>query len=151
MAALSSLNILLFCLVIQGALARMENVCTLRPDCCHADVNATSLDEGMATHEYELQATAQSHADHEYDCVFGNQDSTHGFHLATFETRKEYDCVMQFMLEEHGTQAAGNPVYLGLEADIADYRRNIFKWASPMSSTLSAAAVDPETPTFTAW
>ena len=46
--------------------------------------------------------------------------------------RKEYDCVMQFMLEEHGTQAAGNPVYIGLEADIADYRRNIFKWASPM-------------------
>ena len=40
---------------------------------------------------------------------------------------------MQFMLEEHGVQAAGYPLYIGLEANIADYRRNIYKWASPMS------------------
>ena len=47
--------------------------------------------------------------------------------------RKEYDCVMQFMLEEHSDPASALPIYIGLESNIADYRRNIFKWASPIS------------------
>jgi len=147
------INIIVVLTIFQGALARWENVCTLRPECCHADVDSTKLDEGMQLHEYQLIATAQPQNDHLYECVFRNSqmDTSHGFQLATFETRKEYDCVMQFMLEEHSDPASALPIYIGLESNIADYRRNIFKWSSPINSALVAGAVDPETLGFTAW
>ena len=64
---------------------------------------------------------------------FKYQRSINIFFIKSIFVRKEFDCVMQFMLEEHGVQAAGYPLYIGLEANIADYRRNIYKWASPMS------------------
>ena len=56
--------------------------------------------------------------------------------------RKEYDCVMQFMLEEHSDPASALPIYIGLESNIADYRRNIFKWASPISKYTSFRKLD---------
>ena len=44
--------------------------------------------------------------------------------------RKEYSCVMKWLLKEQGDFG---PFYIGLKADSNDHFKNMFEWDHPMS------------------
>ena len=46
--------------------------------------------------------------------------------------RKEYNCVMKYLVEEHGDFG---PFYIGLKADAGDSKKNLFEWDKPMGKS----------------
>merc|ERR1712212_864611 len=72
----------------------------------------------------------------------GMSDSDHhSYQLLTLETRKEYNCVMQYLAKE---KTALTSFYIGLEA--GQDQKNIFEWKAPIDLDN-----DGETLTFSAW
>merc|ERR1712198_240838 len=111
-------------------------------ECCK--LNGDEGDLGMEKHQYEVVYTKRSYTDQSIECRLKSlSDSSHNYHLVTFETRKEHDCVMRYLSEEHPD--VGN-LYIGLKADAGDHRMNVFNWEFPMDAT-----PDGETLTFTNW
>merc|ERR1712212_32378 len=111
-------------------------------DCCHLNKNAT-VDEGMLSHEYLIMGIARKYEDQSMRCLMnGMSDSDHhSYQLLTLETRKEYNCVMQYLAKEKTTMTS---FYIGLEA--GQDQKNIFEWKAPIDPDN-----DGKTLTFGAW
>jgi len=145
--------VLVLGLALHGCLGEWVDICkdgfSSENECCHlntADADGNAIDQGMEKHEYQLTYDTRSYSEQSVECrLKGIDDTSKGYHLVTFESRKEHDCVMKYIAQEHGDFG---PFYLGLKADSGDYRKNLFEWDRPMSTS---TAVDKETPTFYNW
>ena len=128
-------------------------------ECCHkspADKDGViTSDEGMEGHEYYIDITTpRDYFDQHIHCLsYAFADPTHGYQLATFETRKENYCVAKYINKMYPTSNFN--FYIGLQADTSDYLKNAFFWDDPMTGQLvdEDAVVDPDAnvPTFTNW
>ena len=127
-------------------------------ECCHKspadEDNVITTDEGMEGHQYYIDITTpRDYFDQHIHCLsytFG--DSTHGYQLATFETRKENYCVAKYINMMYPTSNFN--FYIGLQADTSDYLKNAFFWDDPMTGHVGAlvpADPDANVPTFTNW
>ena len=121
---------------------------TVPNECCH--INPGDDDEGMEGHQYFIDiTTSTNYQNSHFNCLInGLGDSTHGYQLATFETRKENYCVAKYINKMYPTKNFG--FYIGLEAETSDYQKNAFLWDAPMSSQILANP-DANVPTFTNW
>ena len=122
---------------------------TVPYECCHRSPVADT-DEGMEGHQYSIDITTpRDYQDSRVSCLLNNlEDSTHGYQLATFETRKENYCLAKYINKMYPTTNFG--FYIGLEAETSDYLKNAFLWDTPMLSQLEANP-DANVPTFTNW
>ena len=122
---------------------------TVPYECCHRSPVADT-DEGMEGHQYSIDITTpRDYQDSRVSCLLNNfEDSTHGYQLATFETRKENYCLAKYINKMYPT--TNFDFYIGLEAETSDYLKNAFLWDTPMLSQLEANP-DANVPTFTNW
>merc|ERR1719244_1851922 len=112
-------------------------------ECCKKNPD-DKTDLGMEKHQYQVIYEKRSHTDQSIECrIQALNDPDNNYQLVTFETRKEYDCVMKYLGNLEPNFGA---FYIGLKADSSDSSKNIFQWESPMP-TLE----DGETLTFTNW
>ena len=104
----------------------------------------------MEGHQYYIDITTpRNYFDQHIHCLSNTfEDLTHGYQLATFETRKENYCVAKYINKMYPTSNFN--FYIGLQADTSDYLKNAFFWDDPMVSSL-AANPDANVPTFTNW
>jgi len=152
------MRLLLVAALIQGSLGVWVDICkdgfSSENECCKLSADdgsgTVTQDLGMQGHEYELVYDQRTYSDQSVECRLKSiDDSTKGYHLATFETRKEYNCVMKYLVEEHGDFG---PFYIGLKADAGDSMKNLFEWDKPMvGSTGLDLWTDIETLGFTSW
>jgi len=157
------MKLLLVAALIQGSLGVWVDICkdgfSSENECCKLSVGTTDATSGVTTvtqdlgmqgHEYELVYTKSTYSDQSVECRLKSiDDSTRGYHLATFESRKEYNCVMKYLVEEHGDFG---PFYIGLKADAGDSKKNLFEWDKPMVGSVGIADwTDIETLDFTSW
>ena len=122
-------------------------------ECCHKNLDAKT-DEGMEGHEYYIDITTpRDYFDQHIHCLsYTFSDPTHGYQLATFETRKENYCVAKYINMMY--PSSNFNFYIGLQADTSDYLKNAFFWDDPMTGHVGAlvpADPDANVPTFTNW
>ena len=127
-------------------------------DCCHKSLrdpsdptgNTILVDEGMEGHEYLITVTSpQSYALQRQKCLLLDSigDTTHGYQLVTFETKKENYCVAKYLAAEYPK----TNFFLGLKAETDEI--NAFYWDDEMfkQAGYDAAKEDPDVPAFTNW
>jgi len=87
----------------------------------------------MTGHIYKVDKNSRSYFDQHIECV-GNEldDPNFHYHLINFESRKEYDCVMRYVLKENKDLG---PVYIGLKADSNNNMKNLFEWDHPLEGS----------------
>ena len=122
-------------------------------ECCHKNLDAKT-DEGMEGHQYYIDITTpRDYFDQHIHCLsYTFSDPTHGYQLATFETRKENYCVAKYINMMY--PSSNFNFYIGLQADTSDYLKNAFFWDDPMTGHVGAlvpADPDANVPTFTNW
>merc|ERR1712121_168569 len=149
------LRTVLILAVLQGCLGEWVDICkdglSTPNDCCHLNTkgatgNDDPIDGGMQGHTYKIVYDLNTFSGQSQNCKFeGISDQDHGYQLVTFETRREHNCVMKWLVKEKG---ALGPFFIGLKADSGEDMKNLFEWDTTSSTSI---AVDPETPTFFNW
>merc|ERR1712154_298122 len=156
---LKMLQNIVFVLLFSGAFGEWVDVCadgfSTKNECCQLNTEVaaegegdpTYTDNGMQGHQYKLEFDTRTFSSQSFECRSnGLDDSDNNYHLVTFETRKEYVCVMKWLLKEQGEQG---PLYLGMKADASENMKNLYEWDKPMSSsdgTLAFTAWSPSAP-----
>ena len=106
----------------------------------------------MEGHQYYIDITTpRDYFDQHIHCVANTfSDPTHGYQLATFETRKENYCVAKYINMMYPTSNFN--FFIGLQAETSDYLKNAFFWDDPMFKQLGYVVdADYNVPTFTNW
>jgi hypothetical protein len=98
----------------------------------------------MNDHQYLVRSSTDDYDGQRVNCIFEEyQNPDIESHIVTFESRKEYICVMKFLSKEKETYG---PVFIGLKADADDDMKNLFQWEGSSAGDLAFTAWDPASP-----